>query len=112
QERSEQAVDHSGPKKGFDRVDVRKVDRDSDQRGQDDDGVKSPRGLKTLVYPNAPAESLRSRICRRSRHNRDGEKADTDDPKSEKQSSKITSQRTQCLRGAFGSLDMSDAVSV
>ena len=89
QKRCEQAVEHSGPKKGFDRVDVRKVDRDSDQRGQDDDGVKSPRGPKTLVYPNAPAENLASRISRRSRHDRDSEKAGTDDPKSEKQRGKI-----------------------
>src|SRR5439155_19353929 len=112
QERCEQAVQNGGPKKGFNRVDVRKVDRDSDQRRQDDDGVKSPRGLKTLVYPNAPAENLASRISRRSRHDRDGEKADTDDPKSEKQRGKIAGQWTQRLCSAFGSLDMSDAISV
>jgi hypothetical protein len=31
QKRREQAVQNGGPKKGFDRVDIRKVDRDSDQ---------------------------------------------------------------------------------
>lgn len=76
------AVDHCAPEQRPDRIERRVIDREAQQRGQADHGVKA-HGLTRLPQPGLPAPGLAHRIGGRAGKDGHGKQAGADDADAE-----------------------------